>query len=80
MTQAFDEVLDFVTSSPTLRQIINFQHSPETLARVAYLRGTGEMDGLAENELFELKEFEKADYFMRQLKIRAQRRLERAST
>jgi len=78
MNQAFDEVLDFVTSSPKLQEILEFQHSPETLARVAYLRGTGEMDGLNENELFELKEFEKADYFMRQLKLRAQRRLEHA--
>jgi len=74
MTRAFDELLDFVTSSPTLEQIIHFKHSPETLERVAYLRGVEEMGQLTEQETYELMEFEKAAYFMEQLKIRAERR------
>lgn len=75
MTRAFDELLDFVTSSPTLEQIIHFQHSPETLERVAYLRSVEESGNLTEQETYELVEFEKAAYFMEQLKVRAERRM-----
>ena len=77
MHSAYDEILDFVTSSPTLEEIIAFQHSTETLDRVSYLRhmdagGTG-----TQEEKHELREFEKAAYFIDQLKVRAQRRLSR---
>lgn len=78
MNTAYDELLDFVTSAPTLEQIIDFQHSPATLERVAYLT-TGEFAGtLTPEERDELREFHKAAEFVQQLKIRAQRRLEQA--
>lgn len=75
MNMAYDEILDFVTSAPTLEQISAFEHSPATLERVAYLM-TAEANGeITSEEKDELREFQKAAYFVEQLKIRAQRRL-----
>lgn len=75
MSNAYDEILDFVTSAPTLEQIVQFQHSAETLERVAYLHEGAANGTLTEEEEDELREFEKAAYFIEQLKIRARRRL-----
>ena len=72
---AYDEILDFVTSAPTLDQIIAYQHSGATLERVNYLRDAEEEDSLTEEEREELLEFLRASEFMEQLKIRAKRRL-----
>lgn len=75
MHAAYEELLDFVTSAPTLRQIVAFTHSAETLERVGTLTAA-EADGtLTPVERDELREFQKAVYFIEQLKIRARRRL-----
>ncbi len=75
MVIAYDEILDFVTSAPTLAQIVAFEHSPTTLERVAYLV-TEDMAGtLLPEERDELREFYQAAELIQQLKIRAQRRL-----
>ncbi len=72
---AIDEILDFVTSAPTLEQIVDFEHNETTMERVAYLRQSEEDGALSEDEEAELREFEGAAEFMNQLKIRAKRRL-----
>ena len=72
---AYDEILDFITSAPSLEAIVNFQHSPETVERVNYLLQNAENDTLTPDERDELKEFSRADELMEQLKIRAKRRL-----
>ena len=72
---AYDEVLDFITSTPTLEQIINFEHSPKTVARVNYLLQCVEDDTITDSEREELREFSRADELIEQLKIRAKRRL-----
>ena len=72
---ALDEILDFVTSAPTLHQIMQFTYSEQTLNRVAYLTDA-EVSGLiTAQELDELREFERAAHFMDELKIRAERRI-----
>lgn len=76
MTNAYEELLDFVTSAPSLYQIVEFQHSVETLARVNYLEQLEMTGAIGEAELHELREFRKAAYFVEQLKHRARRRLE----
>jgi hypothetical protein len=73
---AYDEILDFITSAPSLDEIKNFQHSPETLERVKYLVQADKEDTLTDSEHDELKEFTKANELMAQLKLRAKRRLE----
>lgn len=76
MQTAYEEILDFVTSAPTLRQIIEFTHSEATRERVDFLMAEDESGFLMPNEREELREFQKAVYFIDQLKIRALRRLE----
>jgi hypothetical protein len=75
MVNAYDELLDFVTSGPTLQQIVDFQHSTQTLERVQYLLWLEETQTYSPEEHEELREFHKAAYFIEQLKIRARRRL-----
>jgi len=76
MQTAYEEILDFVTSAPTLQQIVEFTHSEGTRERVEFLVAEEESGFLMPNEREELREFQKAVYFIDQLKIRAQRRLE----
>jgi len=76
MQTAYEEILDFVTSAPTLRQIVEFTHSEGTRERVEFLLSQEESGFLIPAEREELREFQKAVYFIDQLKIRAQRRLE----
>ena len=76
MQTAYEEILDFVTSAPTLRQIVEFTHSEGTRERVEFLLSQEESGFLMPAEREELREFQKAVYFIDQLKIRAQRRLE----
>lgn len=75
MVNAYDELLDFVTSGPTLEQIVEFQHSSQTLERVHYLNWLHEHQQESPEDREELREFHKAAYFIEQLKIRAKRRL-----
>lgn len=76
MFRAYDEILDFVISAPTLEQIVAFQHSDETIARVRYLESAEHSERISHEEAEELREFRKSAYFIEQLKIRAQRRLQ----
>jgi len=75
MQHAIDEILDFVTSSPSLEAIVSFTYSDETLERVSYLSEQETQNALTSEEVDELREFKRAAYVMEQLKIRAQRRL-----
>ncbi len=75
MPHAIDEILDFVTSSPTLNEIVSFTYSDETLERVSYLSEQETIGSLSQEETEELREFKRAAHVMEQLKIRAQRRL-----
>lgn len=75
MQHAIDEILDFVTSAPTLEAIVSFSYSDETLERVSYLSEQEVADALTKDESEELREFKRAAHVMEQLKIRAQRRL-----
>lgn len=77
MQSAYDEILDFVTSAPSLSQIVTFEHSALTVERVLYLEQAEAEGKITDDEKIELREFEKALYFIEQLKIRAERRLQR---
>ena len=75
MQHAIDEILDFVTSSPSLEEIVSFNYSDSTLERVSYLSEQDAVSALTPDEQAELREFKHAAYVMEQLKLRAQRRL-----
>lgn len=76
MQTAYEEILDFVTSAPSLAQIAAFSHSEATQERIAYLFAAQEAETITPEERDELREFEKAAYFIAQLKVRARRRLD----
>ena len=75
MNTAYEEILDFVTSAPSLEAIIDFTHSKATLDRVDYLLDAAESDSITEDEDAELREFLRANDVIEELKIRAKRRL-----
>ncbi len=75
MHTAYEEILDFITTGPSLEAIVDFQLSEETMYRVAYLLKREDAGLATADEVEELREFTKSDHFMQQLKIRARRRL-----
>ena len=78
MQAAYDEIFDFLTSAPSLTQILHFTHSEATQQRVAALTAADEANTLSHDERHELREFQKASDFIEKLKIRASRRLEKS--
>jgi hypothetical protein len=75
MSNAYEEILDFITSSPSLNEILDFEHSLETLKRVDYLISVADKETITEEERDELREFYRANELIEQLKVRARRRL-----
>ncbi|MCA9907415.1 MAG: hypothetical protein KC519_02115 [Anaerolineae bacterium] len=75
MHTAYEEILDFITTGPSLQSIVDFQLSEDTMFRVAYLLKREDAGLASEEETEELREFTRADHFMQQLKVRARRRL-----
>ena len=74
---AYDEILEFVTSGPSLEQIIAFRLSDRTRQRIRELIEASRKRALTEQEQHELDEFTRMQYFMDGLKKRAQRRVVR---
>lgn len=70
-----DEILDFLSSTPTPEQIIVFRPSPTLQARASYLLDRNRNDALTAEETAELEEFSRLNHFMSLLKIRARTRL-----
>lgn len=72
---AYTEIVDFVSSGPSLKAIVDFRPSTLTLGRVAWLEQLEQQARLNTDESFELQEFRKARDFLEALKLRAARRL-----
>jgi hypothetical protein len=75
---AYDEVFEFLTSTPSPEQIIAFRPSEATQERLRYLLDQNRNDRLATDERTELDEFMKIEHFMRMLKAKAQLKLAKA--
>jgi len=75
-TSARDEVLDFLTSTPTPEQIIAFRPSETTQARIRYLLDANRSGTLTAEEKTELDDFAEIEHWMRSLKIRARQKLQ----
>jgi len=67
----FDEILDFLASTPTPEQIITFHPSDELQQRLRYLLDQNRNALLTQEERVELDEFSRLNHFMSMLKIRA---------
>ena len=71
----FDEILDFLASTPTPDQIIGFE-PPETLQqRLGDLLEKNRRVKLSAEEQVELDEFLRMNRFMSRLKLRARKKL-----
>ena len=75
LTQAYDEILDFLAAGTTAESIANFRPSDDAVARVRELieRRCEETISPAENE--ELEEYLRLEHLMMMAKARAQLRL-----
>jgi hypothetical protein len=70
-----DEVLEFLTSSPSLKQIRDFQVSETTQLRLRYLLDQNRNGHLTAEENAELDEISQINHFMMLLKATAQIKL-----
>ena len=73
--KAYEEYLKFITSAPSLEEIIEFRPTDATLGRAKYLSHMDRDGLLSKEEKTELTEYRKAERFVSNLKIRAERRL-----
>jgi hypothetical protein len=71
----FDEILDFITSTPTPEQIIAFQPSEQLNQRLHELLDKKGEDVLTADEQKELDEFLRMGHFMNMAKSRARQKL-----
>lgn len=71
----FDEVLDFLASTPTPEQIIAFHPSEALQIRLRELLDRNQNALLTAEEQAELDEFSRINHFMAMLKIRARKKL-----
>jgi len=72
---ALAEVLDFLTSSPSLDEIIAFKPSEATVERMRYLLDANRNNTLTAEEQTELEEFDQINHFMIMLKAHARKKL-----
>ncbi len=73
---AYGEYVDFITSQPSPNEILNFRPSLATQKRIRYLMNAKLEGALSPIERDELDEYYRANRFIHELKLRAQRRVE----
>ena len=74
-TALFEDILDFLASTPTPEQLIAFEPSEALKQQLAYLLEQNRHDALSSNERVELDEFLRMNHFMNMLKLRARQKL-----
>ncbi len=71
----FDEILDFLASTPTPEQIVEFHPSERLQLRLRDLLDRNQHGNLKSEEIAELDDFSRMNHLMSMLKIRARKRL-----
>ncbi len=71
----FDEIVDFLTSTPTPAEVMAYQPSAALQSRAEELLEKSKAGELAEPDQKELEYFMVIEHLMRMAKIRARRRL-----
>jgi hypothetical protein len=71
MTKAFEEIVDFVAAGASRQEVLRFQASDETIARVEQLIRKEKSDGLMPEESSELDDYLRLEHLMRMAKTRA---------
>ncbi len=75
---AYDEFVEFITSSPTLEQLAAFRLSDTTEKYISELLAANRTRTLTAEEEAELDEFLRIEHLMRKAKIRAYEKLDSA--
>ena len=73
---AYQEIVDFMATPPTLEQMATFRFSTKVEARVNELLYAYRNRRLNDIEAAELDEFDKLEYVMRVIKLTAREKLE----
>lgn len=73
---AYDEFVEFITSSPTLKQITEFRLSEATEQHISELLTANRTRRLTDTENAELDEFLRVEHLMRKAKLRAIEKLD----
>ena len=71
-----NEVLDFLLSAPTPEQVIALRPSDDAQERLRYLLDGNRNASLMDAERAELETYLQLEHFVRQLKIRAQEKMQ----
>ncbi len=71
----FDEILDFLASSPTAEQLIAYVPPAALQQRLSELLDKNRSSNLTETEQIELDEFLRMNRLMSRLKLKARKRL-----
>jgi hypothetical protein len=74
----FEEVIDFLSSAPSLEQITTYQPSERIQQRASELLDRQRSAALTADEQHELDELGRLNHFMSMLKIRARQKLNAA--
>jgi hypothetical protein len=69
--KAHEEIVEFIAAGPSVRNVADFQASPEAKARVEFLIRKEKNDGLTPEERVELDDFMHLEHLMRLAKARA---------
>lgn len=72
---AYDEFVEFITSLPTLEQIIAFRLSDHAEARIRELLDANQRRRLSDDEAAELEEYTRLEHLVRKAKICAAEKL-----
>jgi hypothetical protein len=73
----FNEILDFLVTSPTSEEIVAFRPSNSLQQDLRDLLERNRNGMLTAEEQIELDDFSRMNHFMRMLKIRAQKKLDK---
>lgn len=73
--ELFDEVVDFLASSPTAEQLVSYQPPTTLQQRLSELLQKNRSVRLTDAESAELEEFLRMNRFMSRLKLKARSRL-----
>jgi len=71
----FDEILDFLASTPTPEKIIAFEPPEALQQRLSHLLDQNKRDALSAEERSELDEFLRMNRFMSRLKLHSRKKL-----
>jgi hypothetical protein len=73
----FNEILDFLSSTPTPEAILAFRPSHELQQRASELLDKNRSGNLSDEDRAELDEFQRMNHFMSMLKIRASEKIQK---